>query len=259
MANSPPALSSARIAGTARGRKRATARIQAASAALRSTGASHNCATLSLGSARLTQKRKSPASTRLMSEETPPASGVMRSALGDAAKPRRIKASLKSAVGTKISSVGGAAAGEVEDGAGRERTFAAGEPADQRRGFVDRAEALHRNFRSHIGDVGRRNLFEDRRVDRRRRDRIDGHAVLGELLAERLREADRKSTRGAIGGGGRIAFLAGDRGDIDDAPVAARFHQLCNDAIAVEEPVDVDVEDPHLVLMVNHVHYLRLA
>src|SRR5271166_6534481 len=53
------------------------------------------------------------------------------------------------------SSVGGPAAGKVVDRAGAERTFAARQPAYERSRLLDRSEALHRDLRPHVGDVGR--------------------------------------------------------------------------------------------------------
>src|SRR5271165_2792175 len=142
------------------------------------------------------------------------------------------------------SSVGGPAAGKVVDRAGAERAFAARQPANERSRLLDRSEALHRDLRPHVGDVGGGNLFEDRRLDRGGRNRVDGDAVLRQFLAERLGEADHRRFRSAIGRGRRIALLAGDRGNVDDPPVAARLHQARDKPVAIEETVDVDVEDP---------------
>src|SRR5262245_19380937 len=74
MANTPAAASSARISGTLSGRNAPTTLNQAASLALRSTGACQSAATRSFGNARLTQKVRPPAVTRQMSDETPPVS-----------------------------------------------------------------------------------------------------------------------------------------------------------------------------------------
>ena len=64
-----------------------------------------------------------------------------------------------------------------------------------------------------------RDLVEDRGLGGRRRDRVDGDVVAGEFLAERLRQRDHAGLRRRIVRGVRIAFLAGDRGDVDDPPV----------------------------------------
>src|SRR6185437_8765553 len=193
-----------------------------------------------------------PASTSEMSEDTPPVSGVILGRSSAPRRPIRRRGSIRSRASAAGSgprsaltqaSIGGAPAGEVKARAGRERTFLARKPADKRRGFLDGAEPLHRNLRAHIGDMGRRGLFEDRRVDDGGRDGVDGDAILGELLAERLGEADDRGLGGAIGAGARVALLAGDRGDVDDAPVAPPLHQPGDRTVAVEEAIDVDVED----------------
>src|ERR1700679_4148099 len=150
--------------------------MYAASAALRPIGASHKAATLSLGNARLTQKRRPPASTSEMSEDTPPVRGVRRTDSPVFTRPMRRRGSIRSPDSMDadpctptpftFASVGGAAAREIEDRGGCERAFAAREPADDRRGFFNGAEAIHRNFRAHVGDMRVRHLREDRRVDR---------------------------------------------------------------------------------------------
>src|SRR5208337_3848880 len=50
-----------------------------------------------------------------------------------------------------------------------ERAFAARQPTDQRSCLLDGSEPLHRNFRPHVGNEFRGDLFEDRRLDCRRR------------------------------------------------------------------------------------------
>ena len=46
--------------------------------------------------------------------------------------------------------------------------------------------------------------------------------VAGQLLAERLGQRDDAGLGGAVGRGVRVAFLAGDRRDVDDAAVPLR-------------------------------------
>src|SRR6185295_4884732 len=50
-------------------------------------------------------------------------------------------------------SIGGAAAGKIEHGAGRERAIARGGEGHRRRDFLDIDEAAARNFRQHVVDV----------------------------------------------------------------------------------------------------------
>ena len=80
------------------------------------------------------------------------------------------------------------------------------------------------------------------RAHRRRRHAIDADAGLRELLAERFREPDDRRLRRAVGRRVRVALLAGDRRDVDDAPVAVLQHVRHDGAVAVEEAVDVDVD-----------------
>ena len=72
------------------------------------------------------------------------------------------------------------------------------------------------------------------------RDGIDGDVVAGELLAERLGQRDHAGLGGRVVGGVGVAFLAGDRGDVDDAPVVLRDHAGHDRARADEGAVEVD-------------------
>ena len=85
-----------------------------------------------------------------------------------------------------------------------------------------------------------RHLVEDRGLGRGRRDAVDRDVVAGQLLAERLGQRDDAGLRRRIGGGVRIALLAGDRGDVDDAAVVLRDHQRHDGAAAQERPVEID-------------------
>ena len=112
---------------------------------------------------------------------------------------------------------------------------------DQRRDFVDLPEPPHRNFRHHVGDVLLGRLLQHLGLDHGRRDAVDAHARGRKLLAERLGERDHAGLRGGIGAGVRIALLAGDRGDVDDAPVAALLHARHHRAAGEERTGQVHV------------------
>ena len=76
MANAPASGSSPRIAGTASGTIPAATLNQATSYRLRPTGTRQSAVTLSRDRARLTQNVVPAASTRQMSDEIPPVSGI---------------------------------------------------------------------------------------------------------------------------------------------------------------------------------------
>ena len=99
-ANQPSLDRSASISGTAPGAMIATVRIHATSLRLRSTGARQSAATFNRASARLTQKRRVPAVTRVMSDETPPVSGSISTASPAKASPARTSSSANSLIGS---------------------------------------------------------------------------------------------------------------------------------------------------------------
>src|SRR5215217_1923531 len=94
MANRPASRSSPSNSGTNVGCHGRTVRSHSASAALRSTGASHTAETFNCANARLTQKRRASASTSWMSDDTPPVSGVSVTSSPGRSRCRRIKASM---------------------------------------------------------------------------------------------------------------------------------------------------------------------
>src|SRR5690606_30171672 len=63
-----------------------------------------------------------------------------------------------------VSSIGGAAARQVEHGAGGETVFLADEPGDHSGGLLHFKETAARNLRQHVVDVGLRHLLEDARA-----------------------------------------------------------------------------------------------
>ena len=79
---------------------------------------------------------------------------------------------------------------------------------------------------------------------RRRRDAVDEDVPGRELLAERLGQADQPRLRRAVVRRVRVAFLAGDRRDVDDPAVAARDHVRDDRAAGEEGAGQVDVDDP---------------
>ena len=85
-----------------------------------------------------------------------------------------------------------------------------------------------------------RHLVEDRGARRGRRDAVHRDVVARQLLAERLGQRDDAGLRRRIGDRVRIALLAGDRGDVDDAAVVLRDHQRHHGAAAEELAVEVD-------------------
>jgi hypothetical protein len=82
------------------------------------------------------------------------------------------------------------------------------------------------------------------------RDLSRAHGVMrltdvvgGKLLAERLGERDEAGLGGGIGGGLRIALLAGDGGDVDHAAVALGDHAWDDGPAAVERAIEFDGHD----------------
>jgi len=112
-------------------------------------------------------------------------------------------------------------AGKVKHPTRGERAILAGEPGDQRSGFVDFAEPVHWDFAEHIIDVLLGALLEDLGLDDGGGDAVDADAVGGEFFAEAFCEGDDARLGSAVGTGFGVAFFAGDGGGVDDASVAA--------------------------------------
>ena len=83
------------------------------------------------------------------------------------------------------------------------------------------------------------------------RDAVDRDVVAGQLLAERLGQRDDAGLRRAVGGGVRVAFLAGDGRDRDDAAVVLLDHRRHDRPAAVEDAVQVDLD--HLLPLVDRI------
>ena len=76
-----------------------------------------------------------------------------------------------------------------------------------------------------------------------------GHAVdpyfrVGQFLPERFGQTNYTRFRRTIGGCIRIAFLSGDRGDIDNTSVAGLAHRGHNGITAVEYAIEIDFDYP---------------
>ena len=102
MAKSPAVRSSPISRGTASGTISPATRIHSASLWLRATGARQSAATLSFGSACFTQKERPATSTRAMSEDTPPGSGVTTTSAPRGTRSRRWSASRSPDVGAGV-------------------------------------------------------------------------------------------------------------------------------------------------------------
>ena len=129
-----------------------------------------------------------------------------------------------------------------------ERVFLGHEPGGERGDLLHQDESRARNFREHVVDVRGRHLIENPRLRRRRRNAVDGDVLPRQFLPERFRQRDDAGLGRAVGRGIRIAFLAGDRRDVDDAAVAAGAHHRHDRPAAQKHAGQVDVEDaPPLV------------
>ena len=74
-------------------------------------------------------------------------------------------------------------------------------------------------------------------------DGVDGDALGGVLLRQRLGEADVASLRGRIIGLAHLALLAIDRRDVDDPAEAALAHAFDHRTAHVEQGIEVGVDD----------------
>ena len=72
---------------------------------------------------------------------------------------------------------------------------------------------------------------------------VDRDVQICELLAERFRQTDDTGLGGGVGTGVGVAFLAGNRGDVDDSAVALSFHRRYDGAIHMEGADQVHIHD----------------
>src|SRR4029079_14417396 len=140
-------------------------------------------------------------------------------------------------------SVSGAPAGNIESESGGERVLFGNHEGDHGRDLVDLDKTAARDPRQHEIDVALGDLLENRGPGGGRSNGIDGYMVSRQFLAERLGERNDAGFRGRIGGGVRIAFLAGDRGDIGDAAVILLDHPRNQRLAAIELAGEVDADD----------------
>ena len=101
-----------------------------------------------------------------------------------------------------------------------------------------------------------RDLVEDRGLGRGRGHRVDGDVVAGEFLAERFRQRDQTGLRGRVVRRVRVAFLAGDRGDVDDAAVVLLDHRGHDRLAADEGAVEIDAQHLAPFLEIGFPHRL---
>ena len=126
------------------------------------------------------------------------------------------------------------AAGNVEHRAGGERAIFRRQPGHHRREFFDQHEASFGIFDSMKSICCCVSWSKIAVFGRRWCHRVDEDVVLREFLAERFGQRDQAGLRGRIVRGVGIAFLAGDRGDVDDAAVFLLQHRR-HDRLAADE------------------------
>src|SRR4051794_11334502 len=143
----------------------------------------------------------------------------------------------------EVSLIRGAAPGDVVDGAGRKAEIGRAEKRDQRGDFLRFADSPHRDAAGHVGDVLVADLGQDRGLDYSRRHGIDQHTFGGNLFSDCFRQADHPGFCGRIRDRVRIAFLARDRGDIDDAAKAGVDHDGDDGFAAQEDAGEVDIHN----------------
>ena len=73
-------------------------------------------------------------------------------------------------------------------------------------------------------------------------DAVYGNIVKGGLLPERFGEGDDASLGRAVCGGGRVSFLACDRGNVDDPTVVLANHVRYDRATAKEDSSEIDFD-----------------
>ena len=92
----------------------------------------------------------------------------------------------------------GAAAAQIEDGAGGEGILGRGDPGNHRRGLLDLEEAAARNAGQHVIDMLLADLIEDAGLGGGRGDAVDGDVVVRDLLGQGLGEGDDAGFGGAV-------------------------------------------------------------
>src|SRR5436309_3352439 len=123
----------------------------------------------------------------------------------------------------------------------RERGLARDQIMDERGDFFHTARTAHRNLTQHIVQGGLRNIIQDRGPDHRRRDAVHGDVALsGNLFRQRLGQRDYGGFGARVRNERRVAFLARDGGDVNNAPVMPLEHLLNHGAAYEENALEID-------------------
>jgi len=136
-----------------------------------------------------------------------------------------------------------AVTGDVEGEAGGERAILRHHEGDHGGDLVRGDEPAARDAGQHVGDMLLGHLIQNPGLGGGRGDSVDGDVVLGDFLGERLGERDDAGLGGGVGRGGRVAFLAGDRGDVGDASVILLDHSGDDGPAADELAAQIDADD----------------
>ena len=113
--------------------------------------------------------------------------------------------------------------------AGDETGVVGGQEHDAPSHLFRLAEAAHRNLgNNRLFEHVRRNGHDHFGRDIARTNRVDGNALAGVLLRQRLRETKIARLRGRIVGLAHLPLLAVDRRDVDDAAEVTLAHALYN-------------------------------
>ena len=108
-----------------------------------------------------------------------------------------------------------------------------------RRNLLRRARSAHGDALGHIIHLGLRQLLQYLRTDHRRRHRIHANPFRSYLFADRLSKSDHSRLSRRVAAHIGIAFLAGNRGDIDYPSIAARPHVRQHRAAAMKHAAHI--------------------
>ena len=111
-------------------------------------------------------------------------------------------------------------------GARGERAFLGGQPRHQGGHLGRGPDPAHRNLGDEHVDGLLRHLLEQFGADDGGGDGMYENALGGDFFRQGLGKADHAGLRRGVGHQRRVALLAGDGGDVDDAPVLPGQHQL---------------------------------
>jgi len=119
------------------------------------------------------------------------------------------------------------------------RTIRTRQKMRHRRNLLRRARPAHRDALGHIVHLGLRQLLQYLRTDHRRRHRIHANPFRSYLFADRLSKSDHSRLSRRVAAHIGIAFLAGNRGDIDYPSIAARPHVREHRAAAMKHAAHI--------------------